>query len=72
MELEHDHEMRERVQPGHGVGPEPIGVESDDRPYRAPVVVGGLDMGKYLMPGTPLAGEHPPEEVRSIAATLKP
>jgi predicted dinucleotide-binding enzyme len=37
-----------------------------------PVVVGGLDMGKYLMPGTPLAGEHTPEQVRSIAATLKP
>ena len=36
-----------------------------------PVVVGGLDMGKYLMPGTPLAGEHTPEEIRSIAATLK-
>ena len=37
-----------------------------------PVVVGGLDMGKYLMPGTPLAGEHTPGEVRSIASTLKP
>lgn len=37
-----------------------------------PIVVGGLDMGKYLMPGTPLAGEHTPDEVRSIAATLKP
>jgi hypothetical protein len=37
-----------------------------------PVVVGGPDMGKYLMPGTPLAGEHSPEEVRRIAATLKP
>jgi predicted dinucleotide-binding enzyme len=37
-----------------------------------PVVVGGPDMGKYLMPGTPLAGEHTPDEVRSIAATLKP
>jgi 8-hydroxy-5-deazaflavin:NADPH oxidoreductase len=37
-----------------------------------PVVVGGLDMGKYLMPGTPLAGEHTPDEVRRIAATLKP
>jgi predicted dinucleotide-binding enzyme len=37
-----------------------------------PVLVGGLDMGKYLMPGTPLAGEHTPGEVRSIAATLKP
>ena len=37
-----------------------------------PVVVGGPDMGKYLMPGTPLSGEHTPDEVRSIAATLKP
>lgn len=37
-----------------------------------PVVVGGLDMGKYLMPGTPLAGEHTPDEVRRIAATLRP
>jgi predicted dinucleotide-binding enzyme len=37
-----------------------------------PVLVGGLDMGKYLMPGTPLAGEHTPQEIRSIAATLKP
>jgi len=37
-----------------------------------PVVVGGLEMAKYLMPGTPLAGEHTPDEVRSIAATLKP
>jgi predicted dinucleotide-binding enzyme len=37
-----------------------------------PVVVGGPEMGKYLVPGTPLAGEHAPEEVRGIAATLKP
>jgi predicted dinucleotide-binding enzyme len=37
-----------------------------------PVLVGGLDMGKYLMPGTPLAGEHTPDEIRTIAATLKP
>jgi predicted dinucleotide-binding enzyme len=36
-----------------------------------PVLVGGLDMGRYLMPGTPLAGEHTPEEIRTIAATLK-
>lgn len=35
-----------------------------------PVPIGGLAMGKYLMPGTPLAGEHTPEEVRKIAATL--
>lgn len=37
-----------------------------------PVIVGGPGMGKYLVPGTPLSGEHTPEEVRSIAATLKP
>jgi predicted dinucleotide-binding enzyme len=36
-----------------------------------PVVVGGLAMGKYLVPGTPLAGVHTPEEIRQAAATLK-
>ncbi len=36
-----------------------------------PVVIGGLDMGKYLMPGTPLAGEHTPDEIREIVAKLK-
>lgn len=37
-----------------------------------PVIVGGLDVGKYLRPGTPLQGEHTPEEIRKIAASLKP
>ncbi len=36
-----------------------------------PVVVGGLAMGKYLVPRTPLGGVHTPEELRQIAATLK-
>lgn len=36
-----------------------------------PVLVGGLAMGRYLMPGTPLAGEHSPEEIKKIAAGLK-
>jgi len=36
-----------------------------------PVLVGGLAKGRYLMPGTPLAGEHSAEEVRRIAATLE-
>jgi len=37
-----------------------------------PVLVGSLaGMGKYLMPGTPLAGERSPDEVRKVAATLK-
>jgi predicted dinucleotide-binding enzyme len=35
-----------------------------------PVVIGDLEMGKYLMPGTPLAGEHKPQEIRKIVATL--
>jgi predicted dinucleotide-binding enzyme len=35
-----------------------------------PVLVGPLAMGKYLMPGTPLAGENTPEKIRQIAATL--
>lgn len=36
-----------------------------------PVLVGGLAMGKHLMPGTPLSGERTPAEIRRIAATLK-
>ena len=36
-----------------------------------PVAVGGLAMGKYLVPRTPLGGVHTPEEIRQIAATLK-
>jgi len=36
-----------------------------------PVLIGGLAMGKYLMPGTPLAGEHSAEEIRQIAAGLE-
>jgi 8-hydroxy-5-deazaflavin:NADPH oxidoreductase len=37
-----------------------------------PVLVGGTAMGRYLMPGTQLAGERSPDEIRKIAATLKP
>ena len=36
-----------------------------------PVLIGPLAMGRHLMPGTPLAGEHKPDEVRKIAATLR-
>lgn len=36
-----------------------------------PVLVGGLAMGRHLMPGTPLAGEQSPEKLRQVAATLK-
>ena len=35
-----------------------------------PVLIGGLAMGKHLMPGTALAGERTAEEIRKIAATL--
>ena len=36
-----------------------------------PVLVGGLAMGKHLVPGTPLAGVHTPGEIRQIAGTLR-
>lgn len=36
-----------------------------------PVLIGGLDMGRHLVPGTPLAGERTPDEIRKILATLK-
>lgn len=35
-----------------------------------PVLIGGLAMGKHLVPGTALAGEHSAEEIRRIAAAL--
>jgi len=36
-----------------------------------PVLIGGLEMGKYLVPGTPLAGEHSAEQIREIASHLE-
>lgn len=37
-----------------------------------PVLVGTLAaMGKHLIPGTPLAGERSPDEIRKVAATLR-
>jgi len=35
-----------------------------------PVPIGGLAKGRHLMPGTTLAGERSPEEIRRIAAPL--
>ena len=35
-----------------------------------PVLIGNLAKGKYLVPGTPVAGVHTPTELRTIAATL--
>jgi 8-hydroxy-5-deazaflavin:NADPH oxidoreductase len=35
-----------------------------------PVLVGPLAMGKYLVPGTPLGGEHSPDQIRKIVPTL--
>ena len=35
------------------------------------VHLGGLAMGRHLMPGTALAGERTPAEIRRIAATLR-
>ena len=36
-----------------------------------PVLIGGLAMGKYLVPGTPLAGERTPAEIRQITGGLR-
>ena len=36
-----------------------------------PVHVGGLAFGKRLLPGTPPASEHTPEEIRQIAGGLR-
>jgi 8-hydroxy-5-deazaflavin:NADPH oxidoreductase len=36
-----------------------------------PVLVGGLAMGKYLVPGTPLGGERSPAEIRENASRLR-
>lgn len=36
-----------------------------------PVLIGGSAMGRHLQPREPLAGEHSPDEIRRIAATLK-
>jgi 8-hydroxy-5-deazaflavin:NADPH oxidoreductase len=35
-----------------------------------PVVVGGLAMGKYLVPGTPLGGQHTAAEIRQAVTSL--
>jgi 8-hydroxy-5-deazaflavin:NADPH oxidoreductase len=35
-----------------------------------PVVIGGLAMGKYLVPETPLSGEHTAAEIRRIVTNL--
>ena len=40
-----------------------------DLGYEA-VLVGGMAKGKYMVPGTPLGGEHTPDEIRKIVATL--
>jgi predicted dinucleotide-binding enzyme len=36
-----------------------------------PVLVGGLAMGRHLVPGTPLGGERTPAEIRKIAGSLR-
>jgi len=36
-----------------------------------PVLIGGYAMGRHLQPREPLGGEHTPDEIRKIAATLK-
>jgi hypothetical protein len=56
-------------------GDDPQALETASRLIRdigfEPVVVGGLEMGGHLVPGTALAGERSPVELRAIAAKLK-
>jgi predicted dinucleotide-binding enzyme len=56
-------------------GDDPGAIEVASRLIREigyePVLIGGLAMGKHLMPGTPLAGERTPDQIRQIAATLR-
>ena len=55
-------------------GDDPKAIDLANRLIReagfVPVLVGGLAKGRYLVPGTPLAGQHSPDELRKIAATL--
>jgi hypothetical protein len=69
-----------REQPGERIGmpiagDDPTAIELASRLIREigyePVLIGGLARGQYLMPGTPLAGERTPDQIRQIAATLK-
>ncbi len=56
-------------------GDDPQAIETASRLVRdigyEPVLVGGLAMGRYLMPGTALAGERTADEIRQVVATLK-
>lgn len=55
-------------------GDNPSAIELASRLIREvgfePVLIGDLAKGKYLVPGTPLAGQHTPAELRQIASTL--
>jgi len=55
-------------------GDDPSAIDLASRLIRAvgfePVLIGGLAKGRYLVPGTPLSGEHTAAEIRRIAATL--
>lgn len=55
-------------------GDDPGAIEVAQRLIRdigyEPVLIGGLAMGRFLMPGTPLAGERSADEVRKVAAGL--
>jgi 8-hydroxy-5-deazaflavin:NADPH oxidoreductase len=68
------HEQPGRVgMPIAGDDPQAIAIASRlirDIGYE-PVLIGGLAMGRHLVPGTPLAGERSPAEITRIAATLK-
>lgn len=67
------HQSGERV----GVpiaGDDPKAIDLANRLIREagfePVLIGDLAKGKYLVPGTPVSGEHSAADLRRIAATL--
>jgi len=55
-------------------GDDPAAIDLANRLIRGigfePVLIGGLAKGGYLVPGTPLSGEHTAAEIRRIVATL--
>jgi predicted dinucleotide-binding enzyme len=55
-------------------GDDPEAIEIASRLIRdvgyEPVLIGGLAMGRHLLPGTALAGEHSPDEIRQLARKL--
>ena len=69
--------VKPRLAPPHGVpiaGDDPGAIALAMKLFREtqfePVLIGGLAKGKYLVSGSAISGEHTPDELRKIAASL--